>query len=377
MRYRVSSVLIFAMPLFISACATSSTEKQQQAVAVKAEAEAVNAPGIAEAVIGDAQIQSADTKQVTPLQPGQKIQAKDKVITGKGAKVKLVMKDKNELHVAPETKMEVETYDAGDKKKVLLNLIRGKIRAQVREKYGANETFKIKTPVAVSGVRGTDFIAGYSEDKSLAEIVTFDGAVEFGQVGPDDTIRNPVTVQPGQISKAVQDLPPTQPKALSQTELEKYKAESTVAAVVGAEAQEALKWLKNGNLRFVKQQMRRDGQSKKDVARVAKAQKPHAIVMGCSDSRIPPEIVFDQKLGEIFVIRSTTMDQSAIAAAEQAANQFGVKLLIILGHTPDGQNDPWEKPESMLSTLEKSPVLNQVNIQTAIYDLNTGAVKFQ
>src|SRR4051812_34563258 len=69
-------------------------------------------------------------------------------------------------------------------------------------------------------------------------------------------------------------------------------------------ADKSLSWLENGNTRYTSHKLRKDGQSSEDVKRLSTGQKPHAIVLSCSDSRVPPEIIFDQKLGELFVVRT-------------------------------------------------------------------------
>lgn len=109
-------------------------------------------------------------------------------------------------------------------------------------------------------------------------------------------------------------------------------------AFPSVEPTKALGWLKNGNLRFVKQGLRKDGQSKKDRERLAKGQHPHSIVVSCSDSRVPPELVFDQKLGEIFTVRTAgeSLDFSAIASIEYAVSHLGAKLIVVMGHESCG-----------------------------------------
>jgi carbonic anhydrase len=106
----------------------------------------------------------------------------------------------------------------------------------------------------------------------------------------------------------------------------------------GIEPSKSLQWLKNGNIRFVKGSLRKDGQSKKDVSRLSKGQKPHAIVLSCSDSRLPPELVFDQKLGELFTVRTAgeSLDSSVIASIEYAVAHLGARLILVMGHTSCG-----------------------------------------
>ena len=106
----------------------------------------------------------------------------------------------------------------------------------------------------------------------------------------------------------------------------------------GIAATQALQWLKNGNTRFVNNKLRKDGQSFKDIQRLSAGQKPHSIILSCSDSRVPPEIVFDQKLGEVFVVRTAgeSLDASALASMEYAVEHLGAKLLVVIGHTSCG-----------------------------------------
>lgn len=105
-----------------------------------------------------------------------------------------------------------------------------------------------------------------------------------------------------------------------------------------AAAEQSLSWLKNGNKRFVKSRLRKDGQSMKDVRRLATEQRPHAIILACSDSRVPPEIVFDQKLGEVFVVRTAgqSLDSNVIGSIEYAMAHFHSKLILVMGHNSCG-----------------------------------------
>lgn len=103
-------------------------------------------------------------------------------------------------------------------------------------------------------------------------------------------------------------------------------------------SEQAYTFLKNGNKRFLNGSLRRDGQTRKDIARLESGQKPHSIILSCSDSRVPPEIVFDQKLGEIFVVRTAgeTLDPTSIASIEYALEHLGSKFLLVMGHSQCG-----------------------------------------
>ena len=104
-------------------------------------------------------------------------------------------------------------------------------------------------------------------------------------------------------------------------------------------AAEALKRLREGNLRFVSN-IRNPGnlQNNAKRAELTSGQEPFAIILGCSDSRVPAEIVFDQGLGDLFVIRvaGNIVAPSQIGSVEFAAAQFSTRLVVVLGHTQCG-----------------------------------------
>ncbi len=95
--------------------------------------------------------------------------------------------------------------------------------------------------------------------------------------------------------------------------------------------------LEEGNRRFVSGQSRvRDLVREREALK--QAQSPRAIVLACSDSRVAPEIIFDQPLGELFVVRvaGNVADKFAIGSIEFAAEHFDSALLIVLGHQKCG-----------------------------------------
>ena len=97
---------------------------------------------------------------------------------------------------------------------------------------------------------------------------------------------------------------------------------------------EALKQLIKGNQRFVDSKMLYQNQSVERRSEVAKGQNPTAVIVSCSDSRVPTEIVFDQGLGDLFVIRSAgnLVDDIGLGSIEYAVEHLGVQLIIVLGH---------------------------------------------
>lgn len=99
-------------------------------------------------------------------------------------------------------------------------------------------------------------------------------------------------------------------------------------------AHDALDRLMEGNRRFARNGSVHPNQSLQRRAEVAKGQKPYAIVLGCIDSRVPPEVVFDVGLGDIFVVRvaGNIVDDAVMGSVEFGVDQFGIGLVMVLGH---------------------------------------------
>ena len=203
--------------------------------------------------------------------------------------------------------------------------------------------------------------------------------------------------------------------------------DSSKHSTMGVAPEKALLWLKNGNSRFLKNIVRKDGQSKKDIQRLSQGQKPHTIVLSCSDSRVPPEIVFDQRLGELFVVRTAgqSLDANVLGSIEYAVEHLGARLIVVMGHTScgavkaalatkdggsagtnnldklvsdihprvkafDAKGSPTLKEESWANAqgvagdlLSRSSLIKgkvgagDVLVRTALYDLGSGKVDFQ
>ncbi len=93
-----------------------------------------------------------------------------------------------------------------------------------------------------------------------------------------------------------------------------------------------------GNKRFVAGTSTHAGASPKDRAELATGQHPHTMVLACADSRVAPELIFDQGLGELFVVRTAgnNIDEHGVASLEYANAHLGSRQLVILGHTSCG-----------------------------------------
>jgi len=131
-------------------------------------------------------------------------------------------------------------------------------------------------------------------------------------------------------------------------------------------ARNALAALKAGNLRFLEGARPRalDAVAARREA-LAAGQAPSAVVLGCSDSRVPPEIVFDQELGELFVIRvaGNIANPTQLGSVEFAVHALGVRLVVVLGHSGcgavraaveealGGAPSPWQGLESIIHSI--------------------------
>lgn len=114
-----------------------------------------------------------------------------------------------------------------------------------------------------------------------------------------------------------------------------------------ATATEALELLRAGNRRFVASVTRRRGAMAERRDELVGGQNPFAIILGCSDARVPAEIVFDQGLGDLFVIRvaGNIVAPSQVGSIEFAAEKFGTRLVVVMGHSGCG---------AILATIEEA-----------------------
>lgn len=103
-------------------------------------------------------------------------------------------------------------------------------------------------------------------------------------------------------------------------------------------ADEALNRLIDGNRRFAANKTSSPNRSENRRLEIVQGQQPYAIILGCVDSRVPPELIFDQGLGDLFVIRSAgqVIDDAILGSIEFGVAQLGLPLILVLGHTKCG-----------------------------------------
>ena len=151
------------------------------------------------------------------------------------------------------------------------------------------------------------------------------------------------------------------------------------ADVKVTDAAQALQYLKEGNARFVAGEL----SVKDDYAGIrqtlAGGQQPFAIVLCCADSRVAPEIYFDQKLGDIFVIRNAgnVVDDVVLGSIEYGAEHLGSPLVVVVGHTSCGAVTAacsgGEVPEKIQSIIDR--IAPSVTLDTPINEVAAANAK--
>src|SRR6266516_1493456 len=104
---------------------------------------------------------------------------------------------------------------------------------------------------------------------------------------------------------------------------------------------EAIAKLKEGNARYTSGNLQHPGQTTERRAELTKSQHPFAIILSCSDSRVPPEIVFDQGLGDLFIVRvaGNVLNDEGLGSIEYGVEILGARFIVVLGHQSCGAVD--------------------------------------
>lgn len=196
--------------------------------------------GLFAVVKGKVQYKKKGKKKFKKARKNKKICQGDTVKTLKNGRARIDMADKNVLHISPDSELLIEVYSkTADSNRVLLNVIKGKVRSDVNNKYKANEKshYRVKTKSAVAGVRGTQFLSSYNPSSNQSRFVTFEGKVAVGQLVGGNLVAN-VTVEPGFYTSNQGSAKPHSPERLSPKQLAQIDKESKGAtpAAGGASA---------------------------------------------------------------------------------------------------------------------------------------------
>ncbi|OYZ11969.1 MAG: hypothetical protein B7Y39_19010 [Bdellovibrio sp. 28-41-41] len=177
--------------------------------------------GIFMVVKGDVEVESKKTGKYK-AKVASKVYAGDVVSTGADSRAKIVMSDRNVFNISTDSKMTINKYENDSTtgvKNVEIDLSKGKVRSNVEQKYdGEKSQFMIKTPTAVAGVRGTQFLTSFDPATRRTEIVTFKGAVALSLPGSSAP---PVIVKKGETSSVTQgQSAPEKPKQMKKEDLD-------------------------------------------------------------------------------------------------------------------------------------------------------------
>ena len=131
-------------------------------------------------------------------------------------------------------------------------------------------------------------------------------------------------------------------------------------------AEEALDRLKDGNARFVRNEAR-FSTHREDLAGLVAGQSPYATILGCSDSRVPPELIFDAGFGELFVIRvaGNVLGPAILGTLQYAASHLHTPLFVVLGHEGCGAVDA-------TIALKKTGAMQKSRIQFLLREILPG-----
>ncbi|HRI59193.1 MAG TPA: carbonic anhydrase [Saprospiraceae bacterium] len=141
----------------------------------------------------------------------------------------------------------------------------------------------------------------------------------------------------------------------------------------------ALEQLQSGNSRFVHHHARHPHQSAARITETAGGQKPYAVVITCSDSRVSPEIIFDQGIGDLFVIRNAgniVEEEDVLASVEYVVEHLGVHTVVVMGHEHCGAIEAMihatqeDEPEHVIAILQR--LKSEPEEQQALQSGDTG-----
>jgi len=195
-----------------------------------------NSYGMIMIVKGNVKVIKID-EQMLDAKLGLKVFPQDIIVTGKNSRAKIVMSDRNIINVLPDTKLKIEQYvNNENEKNVKLELLEGKIRNNVEQKYDNDKNkFEVKTATAIAGVRGTQFITSFDKIKLKTEVVTLKGEVSFKGIDfKTNTVTDPVIVKRGESSSSGQGAAPEAPKKIAPADFKKIENESVVKKEVNA-----------------------------------------------------------------------------------------------------------------------------------------------
>jgi hypothetical protein len=190
---RVQGLIASAMCIWLVIFAPNSHARSGNPIAY---------PGVVVALKGILMVQTKNSRELQRAKVGTKVLPGMLLVTSKGSSAKIVMLDENTFDVSEDSQVVIENYDVtkqGISVRVLVQVLSGRLRSAVSQKYKGNgKEFRVKTPSAVSGVRGTDFVVTYDRNNDKSYVVAFEGEVQLGRsTDKAGNIKSPVRIDRG------------------------------------------------------------------------------------------------------------------------------------------------------------------------------------
>jgi ferric-dicitrate binding protein FerR (iron transport regulator) len=177
---------------------------------------------------GDVKIKSKASGQLSQPILGRDVSEADTIITGSDGRIKVYFEDDSELNISPASTVEMVKYGfAGENRNVLLNVLSGRVRTILQQKYdNPVNTFEVKTPTALIAALGTDSVIEYIKPLRTTRIVTFKGSIHLASLTNNGPGGLPILVKPGQSAQLTRGKPPTSPKEVEKDELASLENET-------------------------------------------------------------------------------------------------------------------------------------------------------
>jgi len=170
---------------------------------------------------------------VSPAKVSAKIGVGDTIVTSEDSRAKIVVfGSRNIINILPNTKLKLQQIAQNkDTKNIELNLVDGKIRANVGDRFEGASKFEVRTTTAVAGVRGTQFIVSFSSANKITEVVTIRGVVSVTNLSQnlgDNKTASEVLVKKGQKSSVAASAAPSAPTNVETKDLNQINIDTTV-----------------------------------------------------------------------------------------------------------------------------------------------------
>lgn len=191
------------------------------------QAYAQNHVGLFSVVKGTVTIESGGKKSTAKVDD--KVFPGDILVTAADSRAKLTMVDRTALNLSENSKLKIESFPTkGEKKGVLLNLSHGKLRNEVKNTYDDKNKYEVKTPTAVAGVRGTDFVVNHNLKTNMTEVQTLTGSVSFSALKDGVPSGTPVTIKFNEKASVAPNAPVEPPKVITPDERKQIETETKV-----------------------------------------------------------------------------------------------------------------------------------------------------